>query len=184
MFCSRCNYLLDITKEPIKNDITKKSLNINQFLNIVLDDTSSIDVIDITYDLDFNINDLTNNTKFKKLDEDTRNFVINQYESVHQSKNKYSANFICNNCGFFKEIKPGTQLYNKSYILTNSLTLENPHLKVLDPTLIRTRDYICKNDKCDTHKDKSLAEAVFFRTKQSFKLTYVCTHCKTSWLMN
>jgi len=184
MFCPKCNYLLDITKESIKNDITMKYMNINQFLNIVLDDSAIDNIIDITYKLDFNINELNNNPKFKKLDTDTQHFVINQYESINQGKNKYSANFLCNNCGFFKEIKPGTQLYNKSYILINRSTLDNPHLKIIDPTLSRTRDYICKNDKCESHKDKLKAEAVFFRTKQSFQLTYDCCCCNTSWLMN
>jgi hypothetical protein len=184
MFCPKCNYLLDITKNAIKTDIEQKPMNINQFLNIVMDETAVNDIIDIIYKLDFSLNDLTNHNKFKKLDEDTKNFVINQYESVNQSKSKYIANFICNNCGFFKEIKPGTELYNKSYILTNKTSLENPHLKAHDPTLIRTRDYICKNKDCITHKDKTKAEATFFRTKKSFQLTYVCTVCKTSWLMN
>ena len=79
---------------------------------------------------------------------------------------------------------PGTQLYNKSYVMVDTSSLENPLLKVNDPTLLRTRDYICKNKNCPTQKDKTNAEATFFRTKTSFQLTYVCCVCKTSWLMN
>ena len=45
MFCPKCNYLLDITKNTIDTEgkqIEKNSLNINQFLNIVLDDTEPL----------------------------------------------------------------------------------------------------------------------------------------------
>jgi hypothetical protein len=180
MFCSKCNYLLDITKEPINSDEKDNNiLNLNQFLNIVLDDND----IDINYKLNFNINELTNNSKFKKLDEETKNMIYIQYENLNQGNNSI-VHFICNNCGYYKDIAPGTQLYNKSYVLIDTSSLENPHLKVIDPTLLRTRDYICKNKNCVTHKDKSIAEATFFRTKHSFQLTYVCCVCKHSWLMN
>jgi hypothetical protein len=182
MFCPKCNYLLDITKDAIDQEgkiLEKNILNINQFLNIILDDNE----IDVNYKLDFNLNELTANTKFKKLDEETRNLIISQYENINQNKN-IQVYFKCNNCGFYKTIIPGTELYNKSYVLKNIDSLENPILKTFDPTLIRTRDYICKNKECKTHKDKTLAEATFFRTKNSFQLTYVCCECKTSWLMN
>jgi hypothetical protein len=182
MFCPKCNYLLDITKNIIDvegKQVEKNSLNINQFLNIVLDDNE----VDVNYKLDFNLNELTSNPKFKKLDEETRNIIISQYENLNQGKN-VQVYFTCNNCGFYKTVVPGTQLYNKSYVIKNTNSLENPILKSLDPTLVRTRDYICKNKDCPTHKDKIIAEATFFRTKTSFQLTYVCCVCKTSWLMN
>jgi acetone carboxylase gamma subunit len=180
MFCPKCNYLLDITKEPINNeDKDMNVLNVNQFLNIVLDDNE----VDVNYKLNFNINELTNNSKFKKLDEETKNMIYIQYENLNQGKNNY-VHFICNNCGYYKDIVAGTQLYNKSYVIMDTSSLENPMLKVNDPTLLRTRDYICKNKNCSTHKDKSNAEATFFRTKNSFQLTYVCCVCKHSWLMN
>ena len=55
--------------------------------------------------------------------------------------------------------------------------------KLEDLTLPRTKDYICPNNKCDSHKNFVEKEAIFYRPfKNSYNLKYVCGQCMTSWL--
>ena len=55
--------------------------------------------------------------------------------------------------------------------------------RLLSVALPRTRDYICANDKCSTHKDLDAKEAIFFRQGKGYLISYVCTTCKTSWII-
>ena len=51
-----------------------------------------------------------------------------------------------------------------------------------DNTLPHTRDYICKNNDCKSHKNTSLRNAKWFRPIQhSYVTYYVCCECDTVW---
>ena len=56
--------------------------------------------------------------------------------------------------------------------------------KIMDPTLPRTKDFICPNKECETNKNTNLAtrEAIIFRENRSFITRYVCTTCTTDWI--
>ena len=48
--------------------------------------------------------------------------------------------------------------------------IESEHYEMMchDPALPRTRDYICKNINCITHKKSELKEAVFIRISKKY----------------
>lgn len=181
MYCPKCNYLLDITKtieKGAEDDTIITPLNMNQFINLALSDKE----IDDNHTVTFSINDLSNNPKFKKMDKESQKFIITRYDELkNASTGRHSAFFQCNSCGYSKAIKPGTLLFNRSYVIED--IVEDPRMKTIDPTLPRTKDYVCRNDKCESHKNLDLKEAVFFRKKNSFQLTYVCCLCETAWLV-
>ena len=60
-------------------------------------------------------------------------------------------------------------------------TIEDYKLLVMNPTLPRTRDYICKNIKCITHTNKVKKEAVFYKNPETYNVNYVCTVCYHPW---
>jgi hypothetical protein len=58
--------------------------------------------------------------------------------------------------------------------------------KILDPTLPRTKDFICPNTSCESNSESKLdtvdREAVIFRENKSFITRYVCTTCLSDWI--
>lgn len=186
-FCPKCSYILDIGKiENIKKKEIKKSLNnISNIIKMILSD----DNLD-SYHFNIDINSLEKNSKYKKLSDNDRIKVYNKItENLFLNKTSnldQLANFICNNCGYNKEIVNSLTLYKKSYKDNKSLNsydyISNDLLKH-DPTLPRTRNYNCKNISCLTNDSKNKKvekEAVFFRVND-VDIRYLCTICNHSW---
>ena len=59
----------------------------------------------------------------------------------------------------------------------------NFEYKCNDPTLPRTKDYICHNAKCISHKNLENKEAIFFREGKSYITRYVCCNCHSNWVI-
>jgi len=121
--------------------------------------------------------------KFKKTPEKVEELIKN-YDVISSKKNNFDVYLICNNCNSIYNINP------KSIILTTSLEETSSQFKEVnldykcqDPTLPRTKDYICQNNKCTTHKDLENKEAVFFRESKGYLTKYVCCICKTGWVI-
>ena len=92
--------------------------------------------------------------------------------------------FRCTMCGNSEIVKPRTLIMTKHS--PNASVAYYDH--TLDPTqlihvqtLPHTRDYICPNKDCATHKDLSQKDAVMSRFGNSHQMMYVCCICKTSW---
>ena len=87
----------------------------------------------------------------------------------------------CKNCGFKEEQKNAivaTKIYKDSGdSADNSI---NKYL-IYDPTLPRTNKKKCPNPLCETQKNKSKQEAVFFPIDETMKLVYICKVCNTEW---
>lgn len=188
-FCPQCNYALDITKTlPQTETGTTKQLvpqqiisNINEFVTNVLKKPEELN----NASLGFQVNSLTSNAKYKKLSKQNQELVLSKFNEItNKTSGKHGVYFICKYCGYSSPIKKGTIIYNKNISKEQQVTsLENYDLKCIDPTLPRTKDYICKNAECPTqdkkHEDEK--EAVFFRPKHSYEVTYVCCVCKKGW---
>lgn len=89
----------------------------------------------------------------------------------------------CKNCGFKKE--------NTNYVVHSrdykGHTYQDQYSKrnfPYDVTLARTANQPCPNDECPSKKDSKLQEAVYWSTKDSMKLTYICVQCNTEWRYN
>ena len=96
--------------------------------------------------------------------------------------------FICDNCATFEEIEPNTKLIikqpkNKTHQTYN--LYENPEFKIHNSTLLKTRNYICPNKDCLTHKQPELRCANIEHTSyNSVIVKYMCEVCKTEWTNN
>lgn len=98
------------------------------------------------------------------------------------NNNKLTYSYLCNNCGNTNPIKPESIVYTRySPSITQNYNIHHVN-KMHDPTYLNTRNYICPNNKCLSHNDPQYREAVFFRNnKNTYLITYICKHCKTSW---
>jgi len=93
---------------------------------------------------------------------------------------------ICKNCSYFEKMTKRTIVLNKMSINSSSGSALNDYSKYkymrYDNTLPHTRDYICKNKDCKTHKDSSLKDVKWFRPNQSsYETFYICCECGIVW---
>lgn len=103
---------------------------------------------------------------------------------INELENKTKSNdyFVCKTCFNSEPIKAGTLLFSKSNNL-DLLKHVNPDIKINNYTLLQTRNYICPNKDCVTHKHPELRHANLERiSHKSYKMRYICTQCKTEWI--
>ena len=95
-----------------------------------------------------------------------------------------NAYFICKNCGTYEQIIQGTLVMSKLSTEGNHDFIDNTNYKnmIHVKTLPITRNYICPNDKCSSHKEHEKREAVFFRMGTQYRIRYVCKTCQISWI--
>jgi len=174
--CRHCNFSLNIKKA---SDIkVVKINNPTDFINAIKNDELQ------EYEINIERSNLENHIKKKK--ESERNNILTKFDNILKQKRKIT-NFIlnCSTCGSVYPLLPGTVIYSlnfsKQQTKFNDDLLE---LKLKDPTLPRTKDYICPYDDCETNK-KSFnlknKEAIFYRANTSYHLKYACCICERSW---
>ena len=202
LFCPHCDNILNISKNPPKNN--QKVVEIDQNIESDFDDKNNdqenndkqIENIINKLEKDENIDSLLNDFRleqiikhkyFQKLDKKTKSQMLtkltNFYEKVDDAVGAY---YFCKICLYSKAIEPGSLIVSRintgtsaNYI--NPERLENrKHSKILP----MTRNYICSNKKCPTNLtgvDKQPKEAVFFRVIGSMQAWYTCKPCGNYW---
>jgi hypothetical protein len=194
MFCPKCKNYLDISRNaPIVVDKSTNSIIISEVSKIFdfvnTDTTETIEPIEITdqkYIVTFSEDMLKKYPKFVKTNAANKKKILAFYdkykkEDINMYKKVY---FICNRCGYQTIIQPQTILYSQD-LDRNSLILTDDDYTLMtnDPTLPRTKDYVCINPKCITHDKKKYKEkeAILVRDSKTYRLTYVCCICHTNW---
>lgn len=187
--CNKCNYLYNITKvvktKQVGGKISEALTNIfNKFRNnikFVEKDLHHLHSEDILNDDNFESMNKKDQRKLvsniKAID---KNFFNKEVSEEGDRVNSNIAYFICKFCKNYEPIKPGTLIYSKNYNDVTVTETTDYTYDVYDFTLPRTKNYICKNTKCETHNDDSLKEAIL--TKNSIEqIVYICTSCSTNW---
>jgi hypothetical protein len=178
-FCPKCSYSFDISKSTHNTETT--DTDDRQGISKVPELIKKIEMKEdlSMYKAEFTKDDLKKNKKFLKLSDEDKQQINQIFEKNLLSE----AVFKCNNCNNIQEIKETVLLYQYNIDTNDSKVKSLSENKFLskDPLLPRTRDYICKNPSCITHKDDKIKEAVFYRDKNTFKLNYICTVCYYSW---
>jgi len=183
-FCEKCNFVLNITKKQLNNDDKNnyKITTIESFLNYI---KFNINEANQTVDMKMDRETLKEKLiiKFKKTPEKVEE-LIKQYDFISSKKNNFDVYLICNNCNSSYNINPKTVILKTNLEDTGVQFKEtNIEFKCHDPTLPRTKDYICHNEKCATQKDLTNKEAIFYREGKGYLTRYVCTICKESWVI-
>jgi len=211
MFCPNCNNFFDIasTNNNLKTnldnnndsstlsdtyDTLKGGIKYQSLIQKLLDNQ-----IEDNHIKNIDGDSLVNSSEFSSLTNENKNYIYGKIKKSLSNENKelfggnFSKNttdifsnnmpfFICKNCNTKKPIKPKSVLYSKTYKNKKSnYTIGNFDNMLHSDILLRTREYTCPNDKCPTHKNYTLKEAVMFRMYESYKIKYICTACKTDF---
>ena len=88
---------------------------------------------------------------------------------------------ICNNCGF-KKAHTDKVVFKLSYKNNTDVksNVSNKYI-IYDNTLPRTTKKKCPNEDCESNKDETKREVVFYPMAKTMDLIYVCCACKTEW---
>ena len=190
-FCEKCRYMFNITK-----DIKNKQMGgkINNALTVIFNKFDANEKINEKNLVKLKGTDLIEDERFDKLNKKDqkklmsiikaidRNFFVEEKSEEPKKIGDNSAYLICKFCKNHKPIKPATLIYSKNYNIA-TIETEDYAYACYDNTLARTRNYICKNPKCETHLsgNDSLKEAVVTKNATD-QVVYVCCHCFTYWI--
>jgi DNA-directed RNA polymerase subunit M/transcription elongation factor TFIIS len=135
-----------------------------------------------------NIYNITKNPSLNIIQQTSDSISITTSENKEEIKNiapidnKNSVYFICNNCGNSEKIPNNTIIIKKTKEKNTKSDLIIDAEDILNaPYLPITRNYVCPNKNCESHKEKSKREATFIRLPDSFTIQYVCNACQISW---
>lgn len=194
-YCKYCQNILKIVKNKDYNELVVQELLKEDLVNLLskkLDAISGQYIQDETiYRINFTIDEIDkmdiNMKKFKGINiDELKTELKNLYEEIIRgNSNGNMFNFLCTNCSMTYYLQPGTVIDSVSFMETNYVQDETPEIRFDDPTLFRTKDFICVNNKCITNTDTSAKiqqekEAVFYKL-QTHNIKYICFHCKTQW---
>lgn len=193
-YCKYCQDVLEIVKnnnyDPNTIDLTIDGLI--GILNNHLNAKKGKYVNETAYQIKFAPEELDtielDMNKFKNMsDENVRLELHNLYEDIIKgNRNANMFNFQCSSCAMTYYLQPGTVISTNNFVETSYIVDEAPEIRVHDPTLFRTKDFICVKKTCITNTDKSdkiqrEKEAVFYKLGTTHNIKYICTHCNTRW---
>ena len=90
---------------------------------------------------------------------------------------------ICKNCSYFEKLTERTLVLSRTNDSSSiSKNLDKYKFMIYDKSLPHTRDYICKNKSCESHKSNIKKDAVWFRPNQkNYNTIMACCTCMTLW---
>jgi hypothetical protein len=188
-FCEKCRFMFNVTKDVKSKQIGGK---INEALTNIFNkyynneplrerDLKGIKGKDLRDDERFE--DMTKKEE-KKMESWVKAVDKNFFVEEQQSAPKVGSNiayFICKYCKNSRPIKPGTKIYSKKYGTAGITETKNYTYAIYDNTLARTRNYICKNPKCESHENDAVREAALTKNAME-QIVYICTSCSTHWV--
>lgn len=189
-FCEKCRYLYGVTKDVQNKQIGGR---ITEGLNNLFNKFSKDEPITEKDIRKLSGKHVVNDERYEILNKKDQRRLMSAIKSFDknfflpeesESETKVGANiayFICKFCKHHIPIKPGTTIYSKKYGSTNTAEIDDYSYAIYDQTLQRTRNYICKNEKCETHKKIDLKEAVITKNVNE-QIVYICTYCSTYWI--
>ena len=209
MFCKICQNFMDITNNIDNNQYgsaNKDGENMSSSSDYDVSESSSeINHIDIdklllnifgNNDIEtlksVNIDELIKNPIFNKLPNNHKNIIINKINEKSKSElgiiSKSTDSvvskecyFYCKTCGYYEIIPDRTFIFSRGNEKKDDIYNFNFINYKNDSTLPNTKKYTCINDKCSTHKEPKLKNAVFYRQKGSYTTRYICTVCDSFW---
>lgn len=190
-FCPKCDNIMDVGKSAPKFTFTNDPTSLSQTTatNTEKDDDNKITKIINMYknQLDisnenFDVDKIMKNKEFMSLKDKDKKELIKMLKGVEDDS--LTAFIICKNCSYSEKLIKRTLILNKMSNFSNDAYTDLTKYKYMryDNTLPHTRDYVCKNKECKTHKNIELKNAKWFRPIQNSYITYyVCCECGTVW---
>ena len=127
---------------------------------------------------------VTASDEFKKL-KDTQQKDLLKVLKSSEIDESLSAFRICKNCSYFERLVGRNLVLSRmssEASISGIVDLSKYKYMIHDKTLPHTRDYLCKNDKCESHKNHDKRNAVWFRpVLNSYSTYYGCVTCGEIW---
>ena len=202
-YCKYCADSLEITKNAnLETEDRKKSINSpKELFDIYLEDSeykkNKFINSDYQYSIiwaedqinDLNLSELIKEHNLNKITpEELNNNLVTLYRQIIKMQKNISQFYLsCTNCATTYFLEPGTVIDSINFEKSAIINDEDVKIRTSDPTLARTKDYICPNSKCVTNTKKSdknillEKEAVFYRSGKEFNIKYICCQCNTQW---
>jgi len=201
-YCKNCSDSLDITKNTaLAQQENIKILNKpEELIKIVLQEIDPKKKKTINdYQLSINFSESLLKSHIETLEDinftnletsfgEFKNLILIKFkEIIKQQKNTVQFFFSCTNCATTYVLEPGLVLYSINLDKSELNIEEDPAIKCTDPTLPRTKDFMCPNNKCINNTKKTATEvltnkeAVFYRNNKTYNLKYICCQCNTQW---
>lgn len=190
-FCEKCRYLFNVTKDVKSKQIGGK---INKALTNIFQKISGTEALTNDDLADVAGRHILEDDRYEAMSKKDQRKIVSLVKAVDKNffvadggadtKGRLGTNeayFICKYCKNYKPIEPGTLIYSKVYNATTIGETADYTYAIYDQTLVRTRNYICKNTKCKSHTDDQVKEAVLTKNAMD-QVVYVCTACTTSWV--
>jgi hypothetical protein len=151
----------------------------NDFIKILMNKKKKDD-INISMNLNFDINALNVQIKKNNIKAENIDILINKFNFIKKNTKPNTFCLKCNICNETFILSPcilkTIKLKKISNINTNSLI--NIKELITDMTLFRTKDFICPNKECNPPIEQK--EAIIYRINPNEFITqYICTNCET-----
>ena len=190
-FCPQCDNVMDIGKSVPKVNLLQKAPTTVSTTSQSQTQEDIVEKIINAYKNKDNlsgfkvdIDDLTSNQNYIKLKEQDKLKILKllNLENIDDTKLAYQ---VCKNCLYNEKLTKRTLILSRMNLNTSASSnksLSKYKNMIHDKTLPHTRDYVCKNKDCSSHKDPSKRDAVWFRPiATSYSTYYGCTACSTVW---
>ena len=192
-FCPQCDNVMDIGKSIPKVNLLQKAPTTVSTTSVSQSQPQE-DIVDKIINayknkdnissMKVDIDDLTSHPNFTKLKEQDKMKILKllNLDNIDDNKIAYQ---ICKNCLYHEKLTKRTLILSRMNLNSSgsaTANLSKYKNMVHDKTLPHTRDYVCKNKDCSSHKDSSKRDAVWFRpVANSYSTYYGCTACETVW---
>jgi hypothetical protein len=123
----------------------------------------------------FDVDKIMKNKEFTSLKDKDKKELTKILKGVEDDS--LTAVIVCKNCSYSEKLTKRTLILNKMSNFSTDAYTDLTKYKYMryDNTLPHTRDYVCKNKDCNTHKNSELKNAKWFRPIQNSYMTYyVC----------
>jgi hypothetical protein len=211
LFCPNCDNILNISKNPPKNNLgainntstpntvsdsdsekerDDENIRQNELFEEVINKLLAGEVVSDSALTEINSTQLIKNKAFQKLDKKQKSLIQSKLASFTEKlDDATNAYYFCKNCMYSKIIEAGSLIVSrvggsKDLTTTKYVNFNKLKNRIHSKSLPITRNYICINDKCDTHKtdkNKKDKEAVFYRLGTSMQVWYTCKACGSYW---
>ena len=183
-FCPKCDNIMDIGKSvpryTFSNEPTSMSLTTATNTNTDKDEDEDEKIIKIVnmyknqIDISnekFDVDKIMKHKEFTSLKDKDKKELTKILKGVEDDS--LTAYIVCKNCSYSEKLTKPTLILNKMSKFSTDAYTDLTKYKYMryDNTLPHTRDYVCKNKDCNTHKNVELKNAKWFRPIQNSYMT-------------
>lgn len=181
--CQICNYALAISKiTSTANENMTTLTDPLDFIKLFINKRKKVDMttLDTSMELNFDLNVLNAQIQKSGLKQEVADLIVEKYNII---KKNMVPNTFCLKCSKCNEVfvLPSGKLSTLKIKQTNNIhAVTNAAEIVTDPTLYRTKDFVCPNEACNRKVKLIDKEAVIYRPNpEEYVTKYICVNCAT-----